>query len=56
MLNASLAAMAPVKPQAPEHGECCGNGCERCVYDLYDEALAQWQARQRATPDAADAP
>jgi hypothetical protein len=43
----------PQSPVAPEPDECCNSGCVPCVYDLYDEALAQyrrelaaWQARQ----------
>jgi hypothetical protein len=43
----------PQPPVAPEADECCNSGCVPCVYDLYDEALAQyrlelaaWQARQ----------
>lgn len=45
----------PVEP-APE--QCCRSGCNPCVYDLYDEEMAQyreqlalWEARQaQATP------
>jgi hypothetical protein len=43
----------PVPPEVPLASDCCGGGCDRCVYDLHDEALAryrselaQWQARQ----------
>jgi len=42
----------PTPPEPPLASDCCGGGCDRCVYDLYDEALdryraelAQWQAR-----------
>lgn len=42
----------PVPPERPLPGDCCGGGCDPCVYDLYDEALAdyrerlaQWRAR-----------
>ncbi|MET0332021.1 MAG: oxidoreductase-like domain-containing protein [Dyella sp.] len=43
----------PQPPGVPEPDECCNSGCVPCVYDLYDEALAQyrlqlatWLARQ----------
>jgi hypothetical protein len=43
----------PTPPDSPLPSDCCGGGCDRCVYDLHDEALeryrkelAEWQARQ----------
>jgi len=24
------------RPSAPEDGDCCGEGCARCVLDVYD--------------------
>ncbi len=43
----------PVRPAEPDAAECCGEGCVRCVYDVYDEkleryreALERWRARQ----------
>ena len=33
----------PRRPMPPEPDECCGSGCTRCVYDLYDDALAEWE-------------
>ena len=45
---------APVRPVEPDAADCCGEGCVRCVFDRYDEALeryqralAAWQTRQR---------
>ena len=42
----------------PEPADCCQGGCERCVYDLYEEAmdryrdaLRAWQARHLPTHD-----
>ena len=32
----------PPRPVPPRPDQCCGSGCPRCVYDLYDEALAEW--------------
>jgi hypothetical protein len=41
----------PVPPTPPVEGECCGRGCERCVWvyyhearERYEAALAAWQA------------
>jgi len=42
----------PQPPPEPEPGECCGNGCDPCIYDLYSDqlvyyrtALAAWKVR-----------
>ena len=43
----------PLAPVAPDLEACCGNGCDPCIFDLYDlamdeyrQALRAWQARQ----------
>ena len=43
----------PVEPQPPNLEDCCGNGCDPCIFDLYDAereryrvALREWEARQ----------
>lgn len=36
-------AVLPPRPVAPRPDECCGGGCPRCVYELYDEAVAEWE-------------
>lgn len=33
-----------VKPQEPLPEACCGSGCERCVWDVYYEALEKYEA------------
>ena len=33
----------PPRPVPPEPGDCCGGGCARCVFDVYDEMLERWQ-------------
>jgi Oxidoreductase-like protein, N-terminal len=45
----------PIPPARPQEEDCCHGGCDRCVYDLYDEArdryeaaLRAWEARRRA--------
>lgn len=44
----------PPRPEEPDPDECCGGGCERCVFDLYDERLRAWK-ELIAELDAADA-
>jgi len=52
----------PVPPTEPEPWECCGNGCEPCVYDRYwqaleryDTALERWRQDVAAVDDKGDA-
>jgi hypothetical protein len=33
----------PPKPEPPAPGDCCGGGCARCVFDVYEELLERWQ-------------
>lgn len=48
----------PVPPREPEPGECCGSGCDPCVFDRYAAdmdryriALAAWEdLRMPAAP------
>ena len=35
----------PPPPVEPELDECCGSGCERCVFDVYQERLERWRRR-----------
>lgn len=42
----------PRPPVEPDPGDCCGNGCDPCIFDLYEEArqhyreaLASWRER-----------
>ena len=49
----------PEPPTEPDPLDCCGEGCVRCVYDVYDEALAEyrellalWEAQQNDSSDA----
>ncbi|MEM7408676.1 MAG: oxidoreductase-like domain-containing protein [Myxococcota bacterium] len=37
-------------PRRPVPGECCDRGCDPCVWDYYERALAQWQDTH--APDA----
>lgn len=44
----------PQRPTEPDPADCCGEGCARCVYDVYEAALARyekelaaWRARHK---------
>ena len=37
----------PPRPEPPAPGECCGSGCDPCIYDLYERALERWERRVR---------
>jgi len=39
---------APVAPRPPEPEDCCKGGCERCVFEIYEDALAKYENAQRA--------
>lgn len=39
----SLSPPLSPRPEPPDAADCCGSGCARCVYDVYEEALAEWQ-------------
>lgn len=45
----------PPKPEPPAPNECCESGCDPCVYDLYYEALREWEAEVARLKAAADA-
>ena len=38
-------AKLPRKPVEPDPHECCGRGCDPCIYDYYAKALARWEKR-----------
>jgi hypothetical protein len=42
----------PQPPEPPLPGDCCGNGCSPCVWDLHAEAMDAWR-RQAALERAA---
>ena len=33
----------PTKPLPPDNDECCGQGCFRCVFDIYYEKLEKYE-------------
>lgn len=47
----------PQPPPAPELEDCCGNGCDPCIFDLhslamddYRQALRAWRERNSGRP------
>ena len=38
----------PPRPVEPSPEECCGRGCENCVYVYYERALFRWQEKVAA--------
>ena len=35
----------PPRPVEPDPYECCGRGCDPCIFDYYAKALARWEQR-----------
>ncbi|AUB79229.1 MULTISPECIES: oxidoreductase-like domain-containing protein [Spiribacter] len=35
----------PPPPREPDLDECCGSGCDPCVFDLYDQRVERWRDR-----------
>ncbi|MBL0730788.1 oxidoreductase-like domain-containing protein [Piscinibacter sp. HJYY11] len=48
----------PEPPVQPDFDQCCGNGCEPCIFDLHDMAMDQYRQAMRAWkarhPEAAE--
>jgi len=38
----------PQPPERPMPEDCCGSGCDRCVLELYEEALDRYRAQLEA--------
>lgn len=37
-------AWLQLRPVEPLPSQCCGSGCSPCVFDLYNQDLARWEA------------
>ncbi|TFJ82573.1 hypothetical protein NSK_005999 [Nannochloropsis salina CCMP1776] len=46
-------ASAEEEPEPPGESECCGNGCDDCVWIEYWERLEDFKARQKERAQAA---
>ncbi|MBV6271566.1 cytochrome P450 [Alcaligenaceae bacterium CGII-47] len=49
--------LRPTEPEEPGLNDCCGNGCEPCVFDTYivekrqwEQDIKAWDARQASRP------
>jgi len=42
----------PPPPREPDLDECCGNGCDPCVFCLYEQRLERWEKRCEAIRQA----
>lgn len=38
----------PQPPPQPDLDACCGNGCDPCIFDLYDLAMDEYRRALRA--------
>lgn len=38
----------PLPPERPRGEDCCGGGCNPCVFDVYDAALTRYEAELAA--------
>lgn len=38
-----LGCNTPFPPQKPLDADCCGNGCNPCVFDIYEQELKIWK-------------
>ena len=43
-MNVDPADPVPLRPIEPDAADCCGEGCARCVFDVYEEALERYDA------------
>jgi len=50
----------PQPPPQPDLDACCGNGCDPCIFDLYElemdkyrQAVRAWRARHPEAPASA---
>ncbi|XP_049840073.1 NADH-cytochrome b5 reductase-like [Schistocerca gregaria] len=45
VLSPSLAL--PPKPEEPRAEDCCGQGCQPCIFDIYQQQMRAWEAECR---------
>jgi cytochrome-b5 reductase len=55
-MSASDPHRMPRPPREPDPTDCCGSGCDPCIFELYQERLERWrercQALRRETTDS----
>jgi cytochrome-b5 reductase len=47
-MNENQGKRLPRPPREPDPEDCCGSGCEPCVFEIYQERLERWRERCRA--------
>ena len=52
----ALERKLPPLPYRPVVGECCGRGCDPCVWDYYENAMARWRERHAEVLEEAAEP
>ena len=40
----------PEPPEEPLPSDCCGTGCQPCVFDIYHKALDEWRQLKTMSP------
>jgi len=40
----NTSVLLPKCPEKPLASDCCGNGCDPCVFDIYQDELSVWEA------------
>jgi hypothetical protein len=46
--------LPPQPPDKPSPSDCCGGGCARCVFDVYEDALERYERQLAAGRGALD--
>ena len=41
----------PPKPEKPTPNECCGSGCNPCIFDYYYTQLEKWQEKYQSASE-----
>lgn len=34
------------RPRTPTEEECCGNGCDSCIFDIHKQKLKEWNEKK----------
>ena len=42
------ADLPPVAPLQPDIDDCCRSGCDPCIFDLYEDAMARYRLQLQA--------
>jgi len=42
--NPNITTPPPQPPVPPDGADCCGSGCNPCIFDVYEEAMERHRA------------